>query len=364
MNATQRMARVLLVALVTSLATACQRPLKPVFSPLPAPLAWPPPPAEARIRYVGQLKSSADLKPPAKAFQGLTDFLIGKKAPQELFGPRAVTVSRDGRFVWIADPGGRCVHCFDIIGRTYTKITEVGGKPLLSPVALCLEGDRALLVCDSEGVAIHRLDVATGAFLSTLELPEDVLRPVALYHDEERSELFVVDVLDHNIKVLDKESRLLRILGTRGNASGTFNFPSDITSDGSTLWIADTGNHRIQGIRFDGKPVMSFGQAGDAPGDLAMPKGVALDSDGHLYVVDARFENVQIFSPKGDLLLYFGEEGTGPGAFWLPAGIFIDNEDRIWVCDTYNRRVQVFEFLRKAPKAGTEPDADDQPTTP
>jgi len=364
MNAKRRITRVLLAALITSLATACQQPLKPVFSPSPTPVTWPAPPAEPRIRHVGQLNSSADLKPPPKAFQGLTDFLIGKKPPQELFGPRAVTVSRDGRFVWIADPGGRCVHCFDIIGRDYKRLTQVGGKPLLSPVAVCLEGDRSLLVCDSEGVAIHRLDVATGAFLSTLELPEDVQRPVALYHDEGRGELFVVDVLDHNIKVLNREARLLRTLGTRGNAPGSFNFPSDITSDGSTLWIADTGNHRVQGIGFDGTPVLSFGQAGDAPGDLALPKGVALDRDGHLYVVDARFENVQIFSPKGDLLLYFGEEGTGPGAFWLPAGIYIDNEDRIWVCDTYNRRVQVFEYVRPKTTADTESDASGRPTTP
>jgi len=364
MNAKRRMAQVSVTALVASLGAACQQPLKPVFTPLPTPLTWPAPPNEARVRYVGALTSSADLKPPPKAFQGLTDFLIGKKAPQELFGPRAVTVSRNGRFVWIADPGGRCVHGFDIVGRGYTKITEAGGTPLLSPVGLCLEGDRSLLVCDSEGVAIHRLDVATGAFVATLELPEDIQRPVALYHDEGRGELFVVDVLDHNIKVLNHEARLLRTLGTRGNAPGTFNFPSDITSDGSTLWIADTGNHRVQGIGFDGRPVLSFGQVGDAPGDLAMPKGVALDRDGHLYVVDARFENVQIFSPQGELLLYFGEEGTRPGAFWLPAGIFIDRDNRIWVCDTYNKRVQVFEYLSMNPTVAAEPGAGGQPTAP
>ena len=60
-------------------------------------------------------------------------------------------------------------------------------------------------------------------------------------------------------------------------------------------------------------------------------------------MVDARFENVQVFDRTGRLLLVFGEEGTGPGQFWLPAGIFVDPNDRIWVCDTYNRRVQVFD---------------------
>jgi len=357
MNATRRLGPSLLVTAVMLLVPACQRPLKPVFAPTASPLTWPASPDQARLRYVGELKSSADLKAPSKPFQGLTELLVGKTPPQELFGPRAVVVSRDARYVWIADPGGRCVHRFDLIGRGYSRITNAGGMPLLSPVALCLEGERSILVCDSEGVAIHRLDAATGDYISTLELPEDVLRPVAIYHDRQRDELFVVDVLDHNIKVLDKNARLVRILGTRGNAPGTFNFPSDITSDGSKLWIADTGNHRVQAMGFDGTPVVSFGQAGDAPGDLAMPKGIALDRDGHVYVVDARFENVQIFSDTGELLLYFGEEGTGPGAFWLPAGIFIDNDNRVWVCDMYNRRVQVFEYLPKGPAAERAPDA-------
>ena len=90
---------------------------------------------------------------------------------------------------------------------------------------------------------------------------------------------------------------------------------------------------------------MEFGRVGDAPGDLALPKGVAVDSQGHLYVVDARFENVQIFDREGRLLLSFGEEGNAPGEFWLPSGIHVDSTDRIWVCDSYGRRVQVFDFI-------------------
>ena len=74
-------------------------------------------------------------------------------------------------------------------------------------------------------------------------------------------------------------------------------------------------------------------------------KGLALDGDGHLYVIDAHFECVQIFDDAGRLLLSFGREGHGPGEFWLPTGIHIDRNNRIWIADSYNRRVQVFEYL-------------------
>jgi DNA-binding beta-propeller fold protein YncE len=105
----------------------------------------------------------------------------------------------------------------------------------------------------------------------------------------------------------------------------------------------------VQGLTTAGEPVVALGQAGDAPGDLALPKAVALDSDDHVYVVDSRFENVQVFDRSGRLLLSFGREGTDPGEFWLPAGVFVDARDRIWICDTYNSRVQVFEYLKGRP---------------
>lgn len=336
---------VLLLALAL-LAGGCSQRLQPIFDEQRRALAWPPAPAPARIHYVGQLRSSADLKPPTKPFQRIGELFAGAAEPQGLYGPRSVACTPDGSRVWVADPGGRCLHLFDLSGRTYRKISRVGDHPLLSPVGLCLGPDDSLYVCDSEDVAIHRLEAATGTLLASLRLPEEIGRPVALSYRASTGELFVVDSQAHDIKVLAGDGALRRVIGRRGARPGEFNFPCDIADGGRLIWIADAGNQRVQGLTCTGEPVVVFGQAGDAPGDLALPKGVALDSDGHVYVVDARFENVQIFDQTGRLLLAFGQEGVDAGEFWLPAGIFIDHNDRIWVCDLYNRRVQVFDYLK------------------
>jgi DNA-binding beta-propeller fold protein YncE len=144
---------------------------------------------------------------------------------------------------------------------------------------------------------------------------------------------------------------VLRVLGKRGERPGEFNYPTAIVGDALRLWVADSGNHRVQAVSPDGTSLMAFGRAGDAPGDLALPKSIGIDPDGHVYVVDGRFENIQVFNDAGQLLLYFGEEGSGPGQFWLPGGMFIEPGGRIWVCDSYNRRVQVFEYVREAEHA-------------
>jgi len=324
---------------------ACSQTLEPVFDGSDGLIVWPPPPAFGRIRHVGQIETAEDLKPPKNAFEAIGEFLAGKKPPQPLYGPRTLVRTPDGRRLWVADPGGRCLHMLDLEDRSYKKIHRVGETQLLCPVGVCLGPPGMIFVCDSEGVTVDLLSSTDGSHIASVRLPEEIDRPVALSYNASSQELFVVDVRSHDVKVIDAEGRLLRILGRRGTGPGQFNFPCAIAADKDLLWIVDAGNHRVQGLTRAGKPVYSIGQAGDGLGDLSLPKAVAVDRDGHIYVVDARFENIQIFDRSGRLLLFVGEEGTGPGEFWLPSGIFIDGTDRIWVCDSYNERLQVFDYI-------------------
>ena len=79
-----------------------------------------------------------------------------------------------------------------------------------------------------------------------------------------------------------------------------------------------------------------------------MPKGIAVDKSGVIYVVDSLFDNIQLFNLKGNFLFTIGGRGSGQGEFYLPSGVFLDNQNNLYVCDTYNQRVQVFEVMRVA----------------
>lgn len=94
-----------------------------------------------------------------------------------------------------------------------------------------------------------------------------------------------------------------------------------------------------------------MGQIADSVGGMFRPKGVAVDSENHLYVVDGLFGVVQVFDREGHLLYYFGKRGLGLGEFQLPSGVFIDRYDRVFVVDSYNRRVQVFRYHGLAKQA-------------
>lgn len=72
-----------------------------------------------------------------------------------------------------------------------------------------------------------------------------------------------------------------------------------------------------------------------------MPSGIAMDSQGNLYVLDTGNHRIQKFGPEGTYLATIGRQGQGPGEFSYPDSIDIDKADRIWVSDPHNQRIQV-----------------------
>jgi hypothetical protein len=63
-------------------------------------------------------------------------------------------------------------------------------------------------------------------------------------------------------------------------------------------------------------------------------------------VVDAGFENVQIFDKEGQLLMFFGGPYNGPGDMWLPAKVIIDYNNleyfQKYVHNNFNLKYLIF----------------------
>ncbi len=105
-------------------------------------------------------------------------------------------------------------------------------------------------------------------------------------------------------------------------------------------------NFRIQEFDAAGAFVRAIGELGDVPGTFTRPKGIAVDSEGNLYVADAAFNNIQVFNARGELLMAFPDRKSEEGQLTLPEGVFIDRRDRIMVADKYNGRLQLYQRLK------------------
>lgn len=333
-----------MLALLACLPAGCGQGKGILFQPEAHDLFWPPPPATARIQYVGQLATSNDLHP-AKSFgEELGEALFGRKASRSVLTPYAVcTDGRDRLFV--CDSNAQCVHVFDLESRRYDQWRpdeDAGG--FSQPVGIVFDTMDRLLVADSVASTVF-VFADDGTYLGDFGRGS-LVRPCGLAVDHHTGRIFVADTGAHQVVVLAIDGEEIARIGQRGIELGRFNFPTNVAVDSAgRLYVSDSLNFRVQVFDADLNPLRQIGEKGDMPGYFSHPKGLALDSDDHLYVVDAHFESVQIFDPEGRLLLAFGEEGHGPGQFWLPTGIAVSADDRIWVADSYNRRVQVFQYL-------------------
>ena len=231
----------------------------------------------------------------------------------------------------------------------YVRLTGSPEEPIVSPVALAFDEASHLYLTDSSGKVFGFRRAGRAALGQPRGRRDAWQRPTGLAYSPERRPLYVVDTLAHRVFGLHTDGTLEPSFGGRGEeAPSSFNFPTHVSArrpgGGRAL------RHRraqLPDQLFDehGHPLGAFGRHGDGSGDLAMPKGIAVDRDGVVYVADALFDNVQLFDRDGRFLLTLGARGNGFGEFWLPSGAFVERQQASSMsCDTYNRRVQVFRI--------------------
>jgi DNA-binding beta-propeller fold protein YncE len=123
--------------------------------------------------------------------------------------------------------------------------------------------------------------------------------------------------------------------GGTGSAPGQFAEPRGIALDKlKHVYVADTGNGRVQEFSSDGSLVRTIGQAGTGEGQLDRPTGVAVTTNGHIHVAtgDGR---VHEYDADGTHL----RETSGPAPGFGPLADIVAAGNRVFVLDPDNGRV-------------------------
>ena len=71
-------------------------------------------------------------------------------------------------------------------------------------------------------------------------------------------------------------------------------------------------------------------------------RGVAVDEQGYIFVADSGNNRIQIFNPDGTFLRAFGRWGQSDGEFKGLEGIAVNAQGNILVADRENHRIQIF----------------------
>ena len=139
--------------------------------------------------------------------------------------------------------------------------------------------------------------------------------------------------------------------------SARFSQPTGIVIDSNqNTFIADTANHTIRKVTLASAVTTIAGTAGqvgttDGFGNAARfnrPRGLAIDRNNNLYVTDSSNHTIRRISPDGNVTTIAGlggfsgsNDGSSTGArFNTPWGVAVDSNGTLYVADTGNHTIR------------------------
>jgi DNA-binding beta-propeller fold protein YncE len=126
-------------------------------------------------------------------------------------------------------------------------------------------------------------------------------------------------------------------IGRKGNGQGHFLHANGIAVDPlGNVYVADTGNDRIQKLGPEGQYLTEVGAFGWEMGQFNRPVAVATSKSGlEVYVADSRNSRIQVFNPHFRVLgVLGGRDAEGPLRLGTLGGIGVSEEGEIYVTDT------------------------------
>lgn len=196
---------------------------------------------------------------------------------------------------------------------------------------------------------------------------------------------YVADANNNTIRKITRAGAVTTLAGAAGErgrtdgagADARFSEPFGLAVDAAgVLYVADNLNNAIRRVTPDGvvTTLAGGGAAGTADGTgtaarFHEPRGVAVDTDGTVYVTDYENHTIRKITPAGVVTTLAGSpdvqgtaDGTGAAArFRGPMGVAVDGTGIVYVADSGNRAIRkitaagVVTTLRLSGTALSEP---------
>ncbi len=212
------------------------------------------------------------------------------------------------------------------------------------PQGIAIDRSTAYIV-DSNNGRIQRFDLDSQSFLEPFgglgKKSGLFLRPrgICVFEDE----LFIADTRNHRIQVFSLQGTVKRIFGEIGDADDQFRLPASCAvSPEGEVFVVDSKHALIKVFDLEGRFLRKFGGLSSSrkePGLFSMPTGIGLDGKQNIvYIADTGNSRIQAFQKGGKFLRFVESPGM---AFKSPQGLALSDSGEMAISDPDAGRVWI-----------------------
>jgi predicted membrane-bound mannosyltransferase/sugar lactone lactonase YvrE len=223
------------------------------------------------------------------------------------------------------------------------------------PWGIAADGDGNVYVSDTWNHRIQKFDsqgnfiTMWGQFGSTggeLGQPSIFYGPRALAVGQDGN-LYVMDTGNKRIQAFTPGGDYVAQYGGSGVVEGRFDEPVGLAQDKSGNWyVADTWNRRIQKFDSGFNYLSQWAVDGWTTQSVVNKPGLSVDSErGLVLAVDPENYRVLAFKTDGTFYATFGQYGNDAMSFMLPTGIAVGSDGKMYVADGDGHRIMIFPPL-------------------
>ncbi len=284
-----------------------------------------------------------------------------------LNNPFAVAFTGDGDMVF-SDTFNQCIRRVDTKTGVIRNVAGTGergfagdGGPaaealLNEPYGVVVDRGGKIFFADRLNGRVRQIDAA--GRIDTLA-HAGLVEPNGLALDASQTHLYIADVADHRVRVVDLATGALSTFAGTGEArhsgdggpavkAGIFGARAVAFAPDGSLYVMERQGSSIRRIRDGtietvvGTPTVR-GYAGDggeaAKAVFAAPKEMAVDGDGAIYVVDTENHAIRRIDPKTWIVETIAGPATGAGLA-RPHGAAVGPDGAIYIGDSETHRVR------------------------
>ena len=253
-------------------------------------ILFPSPPDTARIQFLTRYSNSSDIIGEPSKFK---TFIAGPQDPLPIIKPYGIDINEGKLF--IADAGVPGLQIIDLEENSFQYFTPSGRGKLRVPINCFIDDSNILYVTD-----VGRKQVVI--FNQELEYIGEIggdenFKPSDVFVVGDS--IYITDPNNNKVNVYNKASHKLVFKFPEnvdpGNENWLYN-PLNLWITEGKIYVTDFGDSRIKSFSLKGKYIGSVGSYGTGLGQFVRPKGIAVDHEKNLYVVDAGFQNIQVFN--------------------------------------------------------------------